>query len=60
MLGAAALVSALGSLIGGVSAHSATAYALSLLAMIAAGALATVLPVRNALRTDIIASLRNE
>jgi ABC-type antimicrobial peptide transport system permease subunit len=59
-LGAAATVSALGSLISGVSPNSAMAYALLLLAMIAAGALATVLPVRQALRTDILASLRNE
>jgi predicted permease len=60
MLGAAGTVSALGSLISGVSPDSATAYALSLPAMIAVGAVATILPVRRALRTDVMASLRND
>jgi predicted permease len=60
MLGAAGLISGLGAEIGGVSAQNAPAYAGAMLAMLAAAALATVLPVRSALRTDIMASLRSE
>jgi putative ABC transport system permease protein len=60
MFAAAGLISAFGSLIGGVSAHDVSAYAISMAALAASAALATVLPVRRALREDIMASLRSE
>jgi putative ABC transport system permease protein len=60
MLGAAALISVYGSLLEGVSAFEVPAYVASLAALSLTTVLATLVPVRRALRSDVIASLHYE
>lgn len=59
-LGAAALVSAFGSMMEGISAANLPAYFASSAALVLAAVLATILPVRRALRSNVMASLRSE